>query len=169
MCPIGSTIPTGAGRPTCCAPEPRATRRCWSWTSATSTGPWSWPSTWIAPADPASSGEPVDSGGPGLVLIRLFVQAPRRVVVTGLSTALGAGLLVTLLEYCVDIVDVCAALQRSGFLEAPVSPLLHGPNPRSVPTFVGSVYPLRRGPRHILGISGFSVALMAFLRVPCPS
>jgi hypothetical protein len=84
------------------------------------------------------------------------------VVVTRLRAAFRARFLVSLLEYGVDVVDVCAALQRSGFLEAPVATLLHGPNSRSVPTIVGSVYPLRRTPRHILTAEGFSWFVMGF-------
>jgi hypothetical protein len=61
------------------------------------------------------------------------------VIVPGIGSALGAGLLVSLLEYGVEVVDVCAALQRSSFFEAPVPPLFHGPNSRSVPTFVPAV------------------------------
>jgi hypothetical protein len=90
------------------------------------------------------------------------------VVVTRLRAAFRARFLVTLLEYGVDVVDVCAALQRSGFLEAPVATLLHGPNSRSVPTIVEAVYPLRRTPTHILTSDAFSNYLMCFqyLRVP---
>jgi hypothetical protein len=58
----------------------------------------------------------------------LFSQAPRRVIVTRKRATFGAWFRVTLVEDRVDV-EIVRMLECSGFFEAPMSPLLHGPTP----------------------------------------
>ena len=65
---------------------------------------------------------------PEPVVFVLFAQAPRRVVVARHRAAFGARLGVALVEDRVDV-EIVRVLECSGFFEAPMSPLLHGPTP----------------------------------------
>ena len=88
------------------------------------------------------------SRGPETLVVALFAQAPRGVIVTGQRLAFGAGLRVPLVQDRVDV-EIVRVLECSGFFEAPMSPLFHGPTPsgaeyRPVSVAAGRPDPARR-------------------------